>query len=83
MILLMISWLSLPFSLHLHTVRQRPPVGKLRVVVAEGLALTSRGNLKGTTVSMNDVLSDVAPLNSHLNGVPVFSFELEPPAQHN
>lgn len=83
MILLMISWLSLPFSLHLHTVRQRPPVGKLRVVVAEGLALTSRGHLKGTSVSMNYVLSGVAPLNSHLNGVLVFSFKLEPPAQHN
>lgn len=31
---------------YLHVVRQRPPVGKLRVVVAEGISLAAR-NFKG------------------------------------
>ncbi|XP_057373684.1 intersectin-1-like isoform X2 [Daphnia carinata] len=37
------------------SIRQRPPVGKLRVVVAEGLALAARGNPKGKSDTFCEV----------------------------
>lgn len=41
---------------YLHAVRQRPPVGKMRVVVAEGLALAAR-NSRGIFLLLRHALS--------------------------